>query len=59
MKAVLVALALVAVPVLLAVPASADPIGDPWTCIPESPCCETLICKPDPEPCRVGQYYIC
>ena len=58
MRTLVLALCLIAVPLVVAVtPAQADPFEDWWTCIPESPCCDTLVCQP--EPCRVGYYYIC
>ena len=56
----LIVLVLLAAPVAFAGTAAADPIPDDvWTCIPESPCCGSLVCKPEPEPCRVGYYYVC
>lgn len=60
MKTLLLALVLIAAPVAFAGSAAAapDPLPD-WTCIPESPCCDTLVCLGPPEPCRVGNQYIC
>lgn len=57
----MLALCLVAVPLLVAAtPAQADPFEDFWTCIPESPCCDTLVCvPPQPEPCKIGDQYWC
>ena len=62
-------LALLAITTLLtfAAPALAqDPLpDDPFVCIPENPePCECLNdvprgCIREPEPCKVGQYYIC
>lgn len=43
----------------------ADPLDDPFACIPENPePCECLNdvprgCIRDPEPCKIGQYYYC
>ena len=57
MRALLLALCLMTVPLALAGVAEANPLEDFWTCIPESPCCDTLVCQP--EPCRIGNEYWC
>ena len=58
LRATIIVLCLVLVPMAAAV--AVAPTASACTGIPENPpCCDKLVCAPNPEPCRVGYYYLC